>query len=77
MFSTTCETIESLSGPTRMGDRHTMTARSPSVGNIPSRAIGLPGMSATLGVSLSGPNPYHLSPKVTNILPNQISSLLL
>ena len=50
-----------------------MPARSPSVGGIPSRAIGLPGiMSATLGVSPAGclgPNPYGLSPKVTNISP--------
>ena len=29
-------------------------ARSPSVGGIPSRAIGLPGMFATLGVSPAG-----------------------
>ena len=51
-----------------------MPARSPSVG-IPSKAIGLPGiMLATLGVSPAGhlgPNPYHPSPKVTNIPPDQ------
>ena len=62
----TCATTASLIEPTRVGDRHTMPARSPSVGGIPSRAIGLPGiMFATLGVSLAGhlgPNPYHPSP---------------
>ena len=64
--------------PARVGDRHTMSARSPSVGDISSREIGLPGiMSPTLRVSSAGPNPCHLSPKVTNIFPNQISSLLL
>ena len=67
-----------LSEPTRSGDRHTMPARTPSVGGIPSRAIGLLGvMFATLGVSpagLLGPNPYHPSPKVPNILPDQIST---
>ena len=66
MFPTTCTITASLSEPTRAGDRHTMPARSPSVGGIPSRAIGLPGiMFATLGVSLAGhlgPNPYHPSP---------------
>ena len=55
-----------LSGPARVGDRHTMSVRSPSFGGIPSRAVGLPGiMFATLGVSLAGhlgPNPYHPSP---------------
>ena len=43
-------------------------ARSPSVGGIPSRAIGLPGTRfVTLGVSPAGrlgPNPYYPSPKV-------------
>ena len=57
-----------------------MPARSPSAG-IPSKAIGLPGiMFATLGVSPAGhlgPNPYHPSPKVTNIPPDQISTPLL
>ena len=52
-----------------VGDRHTMTVRSPSVGAIPSRAIGLLGIVfATLGVSPAGPlglNPDHPSPKVT------------
>ena len=70
MFPTTCATIASLSEPARVGDRHTMPARSPSVG-IPSNAIGLPGiMFVTLGVSPAGhlgPNPYHPSAKVTNI----------
>ena len=70
MFPTTCATTVYLSGPTRAGDRHTMPARNPSVG-IPSNAVGLPGiMFATLGVSPTGrwgPNPYHPSPKVTNI----------
>ena len=57
-----------------------MPARSPSVG-ISSRAIGPPGISfATLGVSPEGcldPNPYHLSPKVTSIPLDQISTPLL
>ena len=57
-----------------------MPARSPSVGGIPSRAIGLPGiMFATLGVIPSGhlsPNLHHPSPKVTNIHLDQISTLL-
>ena len=61
MFPTTYATIASLSEPTRAGDRHMMPARSPSVGGIPSKAIGLPGiMFATLGVSPTGrlgPNP--------------------
>ena len=65
---------QSLSEPTRVADRHTMPARSPSVG-IPSKAIGLPGIRFdTLGVSPAGhlgPNPYHPSPKVTNIPPDQ------
>ena len=80
MFPTTCATTASLSGPARAGDRHTMPARSPSVG-IPSKAIGLPGiMFATLGVSPAGslgPYPYHPSPKVPNIPPDQISTPLL
>ena len=71
IFPTTCATIASLSEPARSGDRHTMPARNPSVGGIPSRAIGLPGiMFSTLGVSPGGclsPNPYYPSPKVTNI----------
>ena len=79
MFPTTCATA-SLSEPAKMGDRHTMPARNPSVG-IPSNAVGLPGiMFATLGVSLTGllgPNPYYPSPKVTNITPDQISTQLL
>ena len=61
MFPTMCATIASLSEPSRAGDRPTMPARSPSVGGIPSKAIGLPGiMFATLGVSPTGrlgPNP--------------------
>ena len=87
MFSTTCATTASLSEPARVGDRHTMPVRSPSVG-ISSKAIGLSGiMLATLEVSPAGqlgPNPYHPSPKVTNIHrppnptpPNQISTPLL
>ena len=68
MFPTTCATSASLSEPHRVGDRHTIPARSPSVG-IPSKAIGLPGiMFATLGVSPAGHlglNPYHPSPKIT------------
>ena len=73
MFPTTCATIASLSKPARVGDRHTMPYRNPSVCGTPLRAIGLPGiMFATLEVSLAGrlgPNPYHPSPKVTNISP--------
>ena len=60
MLPTTCATSASLSEPGRAGDRHTMPARSASVG-IPSKAIGLPGlMFPTLGVSSEchlGPNP--------------------
>ena len=78
MFPTTCTTITSLSEPAGVGDRHTMPARSLSVGGIPSRAIGFPGiMFATLGVSpggLLGWNPYHSSPKVTSIPLDQIST---
>ena len=81
MFPTTCATKAPLSAPARAGDRHTVLARSPSAGGIPSRAIGLPGiMFATLGVrpvGRLGPNPYHPSPKVTNIPPDQISTPLL
>ena len=69
-----------LSELARAGDRCTIPARSPSVG-ISSKAIGLPGiMFATLGVSPAGrwgPNPYHPSPKVTNIPLVQISTPLL
>ena len=69
MFPTTCATTVSFSEPTRAGDRHTVPARSPSVGGISSRTIGLPGiMFATLGVGPAGhlgPNPYHPSAKVT------------
>ena len=68
-----CQQHLPLSGPTRADDRHTMPARSPPVGGIPSRAIGLPGIIfVILGVSPEGhlgPNPYHPSPKVTNISP--------
>ena len=81
MFPTTSVITVPLSGPAWVGDRHTMPARSPSVGDIHSRAIGLPGtMFATLGVSPAGclgPNPYHPSPKVTNIPQDQISTELL
>ena len=80
MFPTMCATTASLSEPAQVGDRHTMPGRSPSAG-IPSRAIGLPGiMFATLGVNPEGrlgPNSYHPSPKVTNTLPDQISTPLL
>ena len=69
MFPTTCATA-SLSEPAKMGDRHTMPARSTSVG-ITSRAVGLPGiMFATLGVSPAGhlgPNPCYPSLKLINI----------
>ena len=54
MFPTTCATTASLSEPARVGDRHTMPARSPSV-RISLKAVGLPGiMFATLGVSPAG-----------------------
>ena len=80
MFPTTRATTASLSEPTTAGDRHTMPARSLSVGGIPSRATGLPGiMFATLGVSPAGrlgSNPYYPSPN-TNILVDQISTPLL
>ena len=79
MTPTTYATIAFLSEPARVGDRHTMPARSPSVG-IPSKAIGLPGiMFATLGVSPAGHlglNPYHPS-KITNTPLDQISTPLL
>ena len=59
MFPTTCATTVLLSGPARVGDRHTMPARSPSIGGIPSRAIGLPEiMFVTLGVNPAD----HLDP---------------
>ena len=80
MFPTTCATTASLSEIARVGDRHTMPARSLSIG-IPSHAVGLLGIVfATVGVSPSGrlgPNPYHLSPKVTNTPQDQISTPLL
>ena len=70
MFRTTYARTASLSEPARVGDRHTVPARNPSVG-IPSKATGLPGiMFATLGVNSAAhldPNPYHPSAKVTNI----------
>ena len=81
MFPATWATTASLSEPPRSGDWRTMPARNPSVGGIPSRAIGLPGiMFATLGVSAAGhlgPKPYHPSPKVINIPLDQISTPLL
>ena len=80
MFPTTCAISASLSEPASVGDRQTMPGRSPSIG-IPSKAIGLPGiMFTTLGVSPAGrlgPNPYHASPKVTNISLDQNSTPLL
>ena len=64
MFSATCATSASLSELARAGDRHTVPARSPSVG-IPSKAIGLPGiMFATLGVRPAG----HLGQSLTTLL---------
>ena len=61
----TCATTASLSEPAKVGDRHTMPGRSPSVGGIPSRADGLPGiMFATLGVNPAG----HLGPLTTLLL---------
>ena len=80
MFPTTCATVASLSEPSRAGGRPTMPASSPSVGGIPSKAIGLPRiMFATLGISPTGclgPIPYHPSPKVINISLDQISTPL-
>ena len=80
-FPATCAATASLSEPTRVGDRHTTPARSPSGGGIPSRAIGLLGiMFATLKVrpvGHLGPKPYHPSPKVINIFLDQISTPLL
>ena len=74
MFPTTCATTKFLREPTKVGDRHTMPARSPSVGGTPSRAIGLPEIIfAMFGVTPAGRlglNPYHPSPKVTNIPPD-------
>ena len=65
----------------RVGDRHAMPARSPSVGGIPSRATGfLWTMFATLRVSSAGhlgQNPYYPSPKAVNTLPYQIPTPLL
>ena len=51
VFPKTCATT--LTASARVGGRHTMPAKSPPVGDTPSRAIGLPGTKfATLGVSL-------------------------
>ena len=81
MFPTAYVIRAFLSEHARVVDRHTMPGRSPSCGVSPSRAIGLPGiMFATLGiipVGHFGPNPYHPSPKVTNIPLDQISAPLL
>ena len=81
MFPTTCTKTSTLSELTRAGNRHTMPVRSPSVGGIPPRENGLPGITfATLGIipaGCLGPNPYHSSPKVTNIPLDQISTPLL
>ena len=80
MLLTICATTTSLSETSRVGDRHTVTARSPSVG-ISLKAVGLPGiMFPTLGVSPAGRlglNPYHPSPKITNTPLDQISTPLL
>jgi len=74
MFPTTCARAAFLSELVRAGDRH------PSVGGIPSRETGLPGaVFVTLGVSpvgSLGSNPYHPSPKVTNIPLDQTSTPL-
>ena len=76
MFPATCATTF-LSEPARVGDSHIMPFRSQSVGGIPSRAIGLPGiMVVTLGVNPEGClGPTQRSPKVTNIPLDQISTL--
>ena len=47
MFPTTYATSASLNEPSQVEDRHTMSARSPSVG-ISSKAIGLPGKTFAL-----------------------------
>ena len=64
--------------PLGWGDRHTVPARSPSVGGIPSRATGFQGtMFVTLGVSTAGhlgQNPYCPSPKIKNIPPSYLHS---
>ena len=74
MFPTACAMAAVLRELARTGDRH------PSVDGIPSRATGLPGsVFATLGVSPAGclgSNPYHPSPKVTNIPLDQTSTPL-
>ena len=63
MFPTTPQQ-QHLSGPARAVDRHTMPARSPSVG-IPSGAIGLLRIVfATLGVSHAG----HLAQSLATFL---------
>ena len=67
MSPITCATTASLTGPAggEGGDTHIVPARSPSVGGIPSRAIGLPGiMVATLEVSPAG----HLVPNLATLL---------
>ena len=73
--------LQHVSESARTYDRNTMPARSPCVGDIPSRAIGLPEtMFATLEVSPTGhlgPNTYHTSPKAVNIPLIQISTPLL
>ena len=65
----------------RVGDRYTMPARTPSVGGIPSRATGLLGtMFSPLRVSSAGhlgQNPYHPSPKAVNTFPYLIPTPLL
>ena len=57
-----------------------MPARSPSVGGIPSRAIGLLGIMFSMlrvsPVGRLGPKPYHPSPKVINISLDQISTFM-
>ena len=72
MFPTACAIRASLSEHARVGESHTMPARSPSCGVIPSMAIGLPGIMGVSPVGHLGPNHYHPSPKVTNIHPDQI-----
>ena len=80
MFPITRATSASLSEPVRAVNRHTLPATSPSVG-LPSKATGLPGiMFATLGAGPAGlcrPNPYHPSPKVTDIPQDQLFTPLL
>ena len=79
MFPTTRTTTAPLSGPARVGDRHTVPARSHLL--VVSKGSWASGDNVChFGSSPAGrlgPNHYHPSPKVTNILLDQISTPLL